>query len=163
MCRIPPKRISWELEWARDPERNPMTWNSSNTGDLHAVGLGCPSADHRTVNVEVEKGDGASIFNLYRRLIALRREHSVLVSGVLRSVTTSGHLQSYERATDNERLLVLNFCHILFRRLRRRASLSELTLNAAAFHTIAVLACGFFSPSSSKTFFIPGNKRVGDA
>jgi alpha-glucosidase len=70
------------------------------------------SADHSTKNVEAEEHDAESILNLYRRLIALRRGHSVLVSGALRSVTVSGNLLSYERVADSERLLIfLNFGH----------------------------------------------------
>jgi alpha-glucosidase len=50
--------------------------------------------------------------NLYRRLIALRRAHPILVVGQLRSPTTLGNLLRYERAADNERLLIfLNFGH----------------------------------------------------
>jgi alpha-glucosidase len=97
----------------RDPERSPMTWDCS---DMAGFTLGRPwlplGADHRVVNVEVENGDRESVLNLYRRLIALRRAHPVLVSGQLRSVTTLGDLLSYERAADNERLVVfLNLGH----------------------------------------------------
>jgi len=64
------------------------------------------------VNVEVEEGDGESVLNLYRRLIALRCAHPMLVTGQLRSLTTFGNLFSYERAADNERLVIfLNFGH----------------------------------------------------
>ena len=53
-----------------------------------------------------------SILNLYRRLIALRRAHPMLVGGQLRSVTTLGDLLSYERTADNERVVIfLNFGH----------------------------------------------------
>ena len=70
------------------------------------------SADHQTKNVEVEERDRESILNMYRRLIALRRAHSVLVSGELRFITASGNLLNYERIADNERLLIfLNFGH----------------------------------------------------
>jgi alpha-glucosidase len=64
------------------------------------------------VNVEVEEGDRESILNLYRSLIALRRSHPTLVGGQLRSITTLGNRLSYERASDNERLVIfLNFGH----------------------------------------------------
>ena len=52
------------------------------------------------------------MLNLYRRLIALRRVHQVLVEGQLRSLTISGNLLRYERAAANERLMIfLNFGH----------------------------------------------------
>ena len=64
------------------------------------------------MNIQVEEENEASILNLYRRLIALRRAHSVLAIGVVRSVTVSGNLPSVERATDAERLLIfLNLSH----------------------------------------------------
>jgi alpha-glucosidase len=70
------------------------------------------STDHQTVNVEVEEGNETSILNQYRRLITLRRSHSVLVVGVVRSVAVSGNLLSFERVASNERLLIfLNFGH----------------------------------------------------
>jgi alpha-glucosidase len=117
---IPPEEVQDPAEknqpgigMGRDPERTPMLWDSSS---MAGFTRGRPwlrlSADHRIKNVEVEERDAESILNLYRRLIALRRGHSVLVSGVLRSVTVSGNLLSYERVADNERLLIfLNFGH----------------------------------------------------
>jgi alpha-glucosidase len=97
----------------RDPERTPMTWDCSEMAGFTRGRPWLPlGSDHRTVNVEVEEGDRASIFNLYRRLIALRREHPLLVGGQLRSLTTLGDLLSYERAAENERLVIfLNFGH----------------------------------------------------
>ena len=97
----------------RDPERTPMTWDCSEMAGFTRGRPWLPlGADHRAVNVEVEEGDGASILNLYRRLIALRRAHPMLVGGQLRSLTTLGDLLSYERAAENERLVIfLNFGH----------------------------------------------------
>jgi alpha-glucosidase len=97
----------------RDPERTPMAWDHSNMAGFTRGRPWLPLGDdHWSVNVEVEEGDGTSILSLYRRLIALRRAHSVLVGGVLRSVTASVNLLSYERVTDDERLLIfLNFGH----------------------------------------------------
>jgi alpha-glucosidase len=97
----------------RDPERAPMSWDRSNTAGFTRGRPWLPlGADHWAVNVEVEEGNEASVLNLYRRLIALRRAHSVLAVGVVSSVTVSGNLLSFERVAENERLLVfLNFGH----------------------------------------------------
>jgi len=97
----------------RDPERSPMTWDCSGMAGFTRGQPWLPlGADHRTVNVEVEEGDRESILNLYRSLIALRRSHPTLVGGQLRSITTLGNRLSYERASDNERLVIfLNFGH----------------------------------------------------
>jgi alpha-glucosidase len=95
----------------RDPERTPMAWDCSG---MAGFTLGLPwlplGTNHEVVNVEVEEPDGASMLNLYRRLIALRRAYPMLAGSQLRSLTTSGTLLSYERAAENERLVIfLNF------------------------------------------------------
>ena len=97
----------------RDPERSPMTWDSSEmAGFTHGRPWLPLVADHRAVNVEVEEGDETSILNLYRRLIALRRAHPMLVGGQLSSVTTLGDLLSFERTAENERVVIfLNLGH----------------------------------------------------
>ena len=60
------------------------------------------------MNVEIEEEDnGESILNLYRRLIALRRAHPVLIGGELRSVRAFGNLLSYERIAESERYLII--------------------------------------------------------
>ncbi len=95
----------------RDPERSPMAWNCSGMAGFTRGQPWLPlGADHRSVNVEAEEGNGESILNLYRRLIALRRSRPMLAGGQLRSLTTLGSLLSYERAAENERLVIfLNF------------------------------------------------------
>ncbi|HMH12631.1 MAG TPA: alpha-amylase family glycosyl hydrolase [Edaphobacter sp.] len=97
----------------RDPERTPMTWDcSEKAGFTHGRPWLPLVADHRAVNVEVEEGDGTSILNLYRRLIALRRARPMLVGGQLSSVTTLGDLLSFERTAENERVVIfLNLGH----------------------------------------------------
>jgi alpha-glucosidase len=95
----------------RDPERTPMTWDcSEKAGFTHGRPWLPLVADHRAVNVEVEEGDETSILNLYRRLIALRGAHPMLVGGQLSSVTTSGDLLTFERTAESERVMIfLNF------------------------------------------------------
>ena len=97
----------------RDPERSPMVWDRSIAAGFTRGRPWLPlGPDHWTVNVEVEERNEASVLNLYRKLIALRRSHSVLVVGVVRSLTVSENLLSFERATDTERLrIILNFGH----------------------------------------------------
>jgi alpha-glucosidase len=115
---IPPEEIQDPAEkrqpgigMGRDPERTPMTWDGSETAGFTRGRPWLPLvADHRVVNVEAEEADRASILNLYRKLIALRRAYPILVGGELRSITSSGDLLSYERAAGNERLMIfLNF------------------------------------------------------
>jgi alpha-glucosidase len=51
--------------------------------------------------------DPESILHLYRTLIALRKSHSVLVTGELHSVAAANNVLSYERRGEGERLRVL--------------------------------------------------------
>jgi alpha-glucosidase len=115
---IPPEDVQDPAEknqpgigMGRDPERSPMVWDRSITAGFTRGRPWLPlGEDHWTLNVEVEQGNEASVLNLYRRLMALRRAHSVLVVGVVRSLTVYQNLLSFERAADNERLLIfLNF------------------------------------------------------
>jgi alpha-glucosidase len=111
--RDPAEKRQPGIGMGRDPERSPMTWDCFERAGFTRGQPWLPlGPDHRTVNVEVEQGDGESILNLYRRLIALRRAHPTLVAGHLRSLTTLGNVLTYERATDNERIVIfLNFGH----------------------------------------------------
>ncbi|HEY6376406.1 MAG TPA: alpha-amylase family glycosyl hydrolase [Edaphobacter sp.] len=111
--RDPAEKRQPGIGMGRDPERSPMTWDcSENAGFTHGRPWLPLVADHRVVNVEVEEGDGTSIVNLYRRLIVLRRAHTTLVSGKLRSLKILGDLLIYERVTDHELLVIfLNFGH----------------------------------------------------
>jgi alpha-glucosidase len=92
----------------RDPERTPLTWDSSEKAGFTQGRPWLPiGADHQTVNVEVEESDEASILNLYRRLIALRRAYPILEGGQLGVLTTLGDLLCYERSDGSQRLVVL--------------------------------------------------------
>jgi alpha-glucosidase len=57
--------------------------------------------------VEQQQADRTSILQLYRRLIDLRRSHSVLVAGALENVASDQHVLRYERGSGEERVLVL--------------------------------------------------------
>ena len=109
----PAERSQPGIGMGRDPERTPMAWDCSGLAGFTRGQPWLPlGADHRSVNVEAEEGNGESILSLYRRLIALRRSHPMLVGGQLRSLTTLDNLLSYERTADNERLMIfLNFGH----------------------------------------------------
>jgi alpha-glucosidase len=58
----------------RDPLRHPMQWDATPSGGFTTGRPWLPPIDPKTRNVESERGDPASLLELYRRLIALRRE-----------------------------------------------------------------------------------------
>jgi alpha-glucosidase len=58
----------------RDRLRHPMAWDASATGGFTTGLPWLPAIDRAERNVEDQRGDSASLVELYRRLIALRRE-----------------------------------------------------------------------------------------
>jgi alpha-glucosidase len=58
----------------RDGLRHPMQWTSDSRGGFSTGEPWLPPVDPRERNVEDQRGDAASLLELYRRLIALRRE-----------------------------------------------------------------------------------------
>ncbi len=68
--------------------------------------------DYATRNVEALREETRSILTLYRRLIALRREHLALSVGTYVAGGTQGNLFWFERRHGDTRLMVvLNFGH----------------------------------------------------
>src|SRR6201987_6558169 len=91
-----------------DPERTPMPWDSSPLAGFTTGRPWLPfGQDHASLNVVNLEQDPESILHLYRTLIALRRTHSVLVTGELHSIAAANNVLSYERHGEGERLLVL--------------------------------------------------------
>jgi alpha-glucosidase len=92
----------------RDPERTPMPWDGSRNAGFTAGRPWLPlNPDYRQRNVSALEANVSSILHLYRRLIALRRDRSVLVSGALLEVSAEGTLLRYQRSDENARWLVL--------------------------------------------------------
>jgi alpha-glucosidase len=84
----------------RDPERAPMLWvNGPNAG------FTAPDAtpwlpienDWRTKNAAVQRSDPKSMLTLYRKLLALRRQHDTLHAGAIADVSAEGEVLRYRR------------------------------------------------------------------
>jgi alpha-glucosidase len=68
--------------------------------------------DYSTVNVADLSMQPASILNLYRALIRLRRSHEGLIQGQLESVAARGHVLQYGRRSNQEQFaIILNLGH----------------------------------------------------
>jgi alpha-glucosidase len=68
------------------------------------------SDDYEIKNVGSQRDDPASIYNLYRRLIATRQQRSSLSIGYYQPIAASGDLLLFVRQHEDERTLVaLNF------------------------------------------------------
>jgi alpha-glucosidase len=91
---------------SRDPQRAPMPWDDSpHTGfSVHRPWLPCyPDA---ALSVAAQREDPASTFSLYRRLLALRREHGWAEGDVGELAATDEQL-SYERVAGGRRYRVV--------------------------------------------------------
>jgi alpha-glucosidase len=113
---IPPERVRdpWGLNVpgkGRDGCRTPMPWDGTEGAGFSTAAPWLPlAADSAISNVESARADPASLFNLYRRLIGLRRAHPALSRGAYRPVADTANLLAFERAAEGERLVVaLNF------------------------------------------------------
>src|SRR6266700_758944 len=79
----PVGRTGWPKDKGRDGERTPMQWNSSENAGFSTAGntwLPVPPSAAQ-YNVSTEERDPDSIFNFYKRVIALRRESPALRDG----------------------------------------------------------------------------------
>ena len=113
----PPGKKYWPIFKGRDGCRSPMQWNSSDyAGFSTAQPWLKVHPDYPKRNVAAQQADPASILNLTRRLIALRRITPALRRGTFKPIfrTDTGVL-AYERELkqangESERVLVyLNF------------------------------------------------------
>jgi alpha-glucosidase len=79
----PVGRTGWPKDKGRDGERTPMQWDSStNAGFSTAAKTWLPVPPSAAqYNVTTEERDPDSIFNFYKRIIALRRESPALRNG----------------------------------------------------------------------------------
>ena len=95
----------------RDGCRTPMQWNSRRFAGFSSREPWLPleqAWQHR--NVENCEADQTSIYHLYRRLIALRRQNATLLDGGYRAIYSRGDLLIFVRERAGSRLLIaLNF------------------------------------------------------
>jgi alpha-glucosidase len=90
----------------RDPERSPMRWDAT-PGHGFTTATPWLRFGDQAADVATEAADPASMYNLYRRLIALRRASPALLHGAVSNVRSDGDLLSFERTADNQHLLIL--------------------------------------------------------
>jgi alpha-glucosidase len=93
----------------RDPERSPMLWeNRENAGfTVHGVATWLPMVwDWPQFTVESEETGTATMLQLYRRLLALRRERPELHAGGVCEVTAEAGVLGYVRALNGKRVQV---------------------------------------------------------
>jgi alpha-glucosidase len=111
---IPPQRVQDPFEknvpgkgLGRDGARTPMQWCPGAHAGFSTVEPWLPLAmDYRTENVATARSMAGSIYNLYRRLVAVRRVRQSLRIGHYRPLAGRGDLLLYLRESAAERTLV---------------------------------------------------------
>jgi alpha-glucosidase len=84
----------------RDPERSPMLWvNAPNAGftAANATPWLPLESDWPTKNAAAQRSDSKSMLTLYRKLLALRRQHDTLHAGAISDVAAEGNVLRYVR------------------------------------------------------------------
>jgi oligo-1,6-glucosidase len=96
----------------RDNARTPMQWSANEQAGFTT---GTPwikvNLNYTTINVETQLQDPNSILNYYKRLIALRKQHEVIVYGTYQLLLPDHpEIYAYTRTLGKDQLLViLNF------------------------------------------------------
>ncbi len=119
---VPPERQRdpWglrvkDLSLSRDPCRTPMRWTPGGSAGFSTRGpddLWLPMGNGTgTVNVQSELADPASVLNLYRALLGLRRERAALRRGSVERLTVqSPSVYAFVRRHGDERIAIaMNF------------------------------------------------------
>jgi alpha-glucosidase len=112
---IPPERIQDPFEknvpglgLGRDGARTPMQWDAGRYAGFSTVEPWLPLADDSASdNVANLRNDTTSIYNLHRRLLALRRARPALRLGAYRPIAAGGDLLLFIRSHDEESILVV--------------------------------------------------------
>jgi alpha-glucosidase len=111
---IPPDRVRDPFEKnvpgrgvGRDGCRTPMQWEAKENAGFSASEPWLPLAQtYQERNVATQRADSGSLYNLYRRLIALRRSRRSLTLGRYRPLFVNGDLLLFARELESERTLV---------------------------------------------------------
>ncbi len=96
----------------RDGARTPMQWNNTPYAGFTTVEPWLPvHSDYTNINVETESRNEYSVYNIYKRLITVRKQHPVLQSGSIKFLHKGErNLLSYFRYSANTTfLIILNF------------------------------------------------------
>jgi alpha-glucosidase len=91
----------------RDGCRTPMPWDESDHAGFSQAKPWLPlPGNHHVLNVSDQRGEPGSIYQLYRRLIDLRKERIALQVGAYEPIVASGDLLLYVRRHADDHLLV---------------------------------------------------------
>lgn len=100
---------NWPLTLSRDGARTPMPWRTDAAhGGFSTAKPWLPlGPDHAALAVDAQEADAASLLNLTRQLLALRKAHPALRWGSIRFRKASETVLLFERRFGDERLTCL--------------------------------------------------------
>lgn len=102
----------WPFYKGRDMARTPMQWNDKqNAGFTNGLPWSPINSGYTTTNIERQKEDKDSLFNIYKTLIKLRKEFKPLNAGEWEPLLYGKKgVIAYARVHDDEKIIViLNF------------------------------------------------------
>lgn len=93
----------------RDNARTPMQWDDSeNAGFTTGTPWLKVNPNYKKINAASQVNDPDSVYNYYKKLIALRKEHEIVVYGDYKLLLPdSEEIYAYTRSLNNENLLVV--------------------------------------------------------
>jgi alpha-glucosidase len=102
-------KIFYPLYKGRDGARTPMQWNSTDFAGFSTVKPFLPvNKNYKLINVETEANDEKSIYSVYKKLIAIRNQYSVLQSGEINFLNKgNNNVLIYSRYSENKELVIL--------------------------------------------------------
>ena len=105
----PQDMLRWYGKISRDNARTPMQWDATaNAGFTTGTPWIAVNPNYVAVNAEAERRDPNSVFNYYKKLIALRHTHPIIVYGdFVPLLTDDPQVYAYRRELDGEELTVL--------------------------------------------------------
>lgn len=109
----------------RDAYRTPMQWNNSKYAGFSSKRPWLPlHKNYKNTNVESESKSKDSIFSLYKALLKIRKQYSVLQSGDFKFLdVTNSSIMAYSRFSESERIIILlNFSN-------KKQKISDLNLD----------------------------------
>ena len=97
----------WPEFKGRDGCRTPMAWESyrPNAGFSDARPWLPVPAEHLTMAVNTQAGDGDSLLEHYRRMLAFRRDHPALVKGAIAFHDAGDDAVAFSRRQGNEQIM----------------------------------------------------------
>lgn len=93
----------------RDNSRTPMQWeNTQNGGFTDGTPWLKINPNYTDINVEQQVNDSDSIYNYYKKLIQLRKQHEVLIYGHYNLILKNhDSIYAYTRTLNNEKFIII--------------------------------------------------------